>query len=428
MTAFVAARRNFTAFLKLSRLVIHPNMSQSLILLQMSHKRIDYKSKPCGKPSPLLSVNFFHILPIMSQQRESSPRALDGFSRLTMEMNIQIMMLLDPQQLLSLTAASPAVRRHFLGDHRESIMKPHLQLIYKYYSHPASIPLIVLLSRLRALRARLRGRPKSEIEHELKPILTSVLSHDIMIMPSQWQSNLHIVTAAIGLIQEISHLFNRWRRKYGMGPANELSKAAPRHTWIFVESFLRFECFSNICYEPEGFLFQNMCNFKHIFLQKFQVNIALSSSDLRPWGWDQDCEKGTWEDRMYAFDAPGHYKKKYQDLVRSVRQLLPPGSPTITAPGKDTPETTTESEIADFLGRTHREKELFGYHLSLKGNHLLTHLWSLKPHARSISIIKEFSNFLASHPFCDSIYPGNLEEMKFIHKTWRFNRRLFEEE
>ncbi|KAG4258904.1 hypothetical protein FPRO03_13370 [Fusarium proliferatum] len=277
----------------------------------------------------------------MSQQRECPPQALDGFSRLPMEINIQIMMLLNPQQLLSLTAASPAVRRHFLGDHHESILKPQLQLIYKYYGHPASIPLIVLLSRLRALRARLKGRPKSEIEHELEPILTSVLSHDIMVMPSQWQSNLHIVTAA-----------------------------------------------------------------------KFQVNIAFSSSDLRPWGWDQDCEKGTWEDWIYAFDAPDHYKGR---------------SPTITTPGKDTPETTTESEIADFLGRTHREKELFGYHLSLKGNHLLTHLWSLKPHARSISIVKEFSNFLASHPFCDSIYPGNLEKMKSIHQTWRFKRDVSEE-
>ncbi|KAF5648044.1 uracil catabolism 4 [Fusarium sp. NRRL 52700] len=356
----------------------------------------------------------------MSQQQEPPPQALDGFSRLPMEMNVQIMMLLDPQQLLSLTQASPAVRRHFLGDHRASILKPHLAPIYKYYGHPANIPLVVLLTRLRALRARLRRRPTSEIENALHPILTSFLSHDIMVMPSQWEADLHIIIAALGLIQEIRHVFNKCQRRRWRRPEIRDDEAPPRQRQIFVECFLRFECFCNLSYGPEGFLFQHMFDFKHIFLQRFQMNVAFSPSDLRPWGFDQDFEK-TWLDSWYAFKAPGHYKKKYQHLVRSVRQLLPSGSPTTTEPVEETPGTVTESEITGFLGRTRREKELFGYHLSLQGNHFLTHLWSLKPHARSCAIIKEFSNFLASHPFRDSIYPDNLEEMRFIHENWYFD-------
>ncbi|KAF5643400.1 uracil catabolism 4 [Fusarium tjaetaba] len=371
--------------------------------------------------------SFFHILPIMSQQQEPPPQAVDGFSRLPMEMNVQIMMLLNPQQLLSLISASPAVRRHFLGDHRASIMKPHLTIIYKYYGHPANIPLIVFLTRVRALRARLKGRPRSEIENALHPILTSVLSHDIMSMPPEWEFNLHIVAAAKGLIPEICHVFNKWWKKWWTGP--KIGKTPPQHIWIFVECFLRFECFCNISYVPDGFLFQDMLDFKHIFLHRFQTDSAFSPSDLRPWGWDQDCEKRPWEDMHYIFDAPAHYKKKYLDLIRSVRRLLPSGSSTAIEPGNETPETATESEIADFLGRTHRENELFCYRLSVQGNNLLAHLWSLKPQARSCAIVKEFSNFLASDPFRDSIYPHNLEEMKSIHKTWQFARyRLWEEE
>ncbi|KAF5712395.1 uracil catabolism 4 [Fusarium mundagurra] len=370
-----------------------------------------------------LFVNFFHILPIMSQQQESTPEALDGFSRLPMEMNIQIMMFLDPQGLLSLTGASPTVRRQFLVEYHESILKPHLKRIRKYYGHPASIPLIILLTHLRTLRARLKGKPRTELENELDPILTSVLSHDIIKMPPQWESDLLILGAATSLIPEIRHVFSTWRTRWN-GSGRELREAPPRETWIFVECFLRFECFCNIAYEPQGFLFQNMFNYKNIFLQSFRMNIDFSPSDLRPWRWFRNLvkcrEKRAREDIEHTFNAPRYYEEQYGKPVRSVRQFLRSELSTTTDPENEIPKTITEPQMMDFLGRTDSENEFFCYHLSLQGNTLLTYLSSLQQEALSSFIVREFSTFLASHPFCDSIYPDDLEEMRFIQENWCF--------
>ncbi|KAF5967139.1 urg3 [Fusarium coicis] len=132
----------------------------------------------------------------------------------------------------------------------------------------AAIPLLILVIRLRKLRSKLRGKPRAEIETEIDPILTSALSEDCMEMPPQWESHLPILAAATDLIPELCDIFeirleSRWEERI------PLRKFSSYHTWLFVESFLRYECFCNISYGSQGFLFQNIFDFKHIFIKPF---------------------------------------------------------------------------------------------------------------------------------------------------------------
>lgn len=102
-------------------------------------------------------------------------------------------------------------------------------------------------------------------------------------MPPQWESNLPILVASTGLIPEVCKVFEGLRGYWWEADVS-LSKFLSHNRWIFVESFLRYECFCNISYESEGFLFQNMFDFKHIFFKPFLMNTSFSPSELRPWG------------------------------------------------------------------------------------------------------------------------------------------------
>jgi hypothetical protein len=137
----------------------------------------------------------------------------------------------------------------------------------------------MLLIRLRELRAQLRGKPRVEIETQLDPILTSVLSQDFVDLPFEWESNLPILVMATGFIPEMRNVFKAWK---GLWYHRELdlSELPRRESWIFAESFLRYECFCNISYHREGFLFQNMFNYKHLLLKPFLGNKGLFMRDL----------------------------------------------------------------------------------------------------------------------------------------------------
>lgn len=221
----------------------------------------------------------------MSEQRDPTPQGFDPFGRLPIEMNVKIMLLLGIDELLSLTRASPTIWQHFRADHAV-ILRSHLPRIYNHYGHPAAIPLLILVIRLRKLRSKMRGKPRAEIETKTDPILTSALSEDCMEMPPQWEPHLPILAAATDLIPELCDIFemrieSRWEERI------PLRKFSPYHTWLFVESFLRYECFCNISYGSEGFLFQNIFDFKHIFIKHFLVKTRFSPSELRPWGQDE---------------------------------------------------------------------------------------------------------------------------------------------
>ncbi|CVK96106.1 uncharacterized protein FMAN_13994 [Fusarium mangiferae] len=356
----------------------------------------------------------------MPQQRDSAPQGFDPFGRLPVEMNVKIMLLLGVDELLSLTRASPTAWQHFRADHA-IIIRSHLPRIYIHYGHPASIPLLMLLIRLRKLRAELRGKPRADIENKLDPILTSILSEDCMETPPQWKSHLPILAAATGLIPELCNVFKK-RSIYGWEAGLSLTEIPPYATWVFVESFLRYECFCNISYGSEGFLFQDMFDFKNIFLKPFLVKTSFGPSELRAWGQPEsmvkpcDMTMDEWRQwtqspmSYFKFDAPEFYIWQSRLIVQRVRESLLSKSPRCAKSGK---------RLLNMLMIQGNRYWNFRYHLSLQGNDLLTRLASLKrPGEFESYIIAEHSSFLASQPGPDSILPSDLEDMEFIKTGW----------
>ncbi|EWG48657.1 hypothetical protein FVEG_16300 [Fusarium verticillioides 7600] len=353
----------------------------------------------------------------MSEQRDHTPQGYDPFGRLPIEMNVKIMLLLGIDELLSLTRASPTIWQHFRADHA-IIIRSHLPRIYNHYGHPAAIPLLILVIRLRKLRAKLRGKPTAEIENKLDPILTSVLSEDCMEVPPQWESHLPILAAATGLIPELCNTFEK-RLTYGWDRGLSLTELLPYHTWVFVESFLRYECFCNISYAPEGFLFQTMFDFKNIFLKPLLVKTAFSPSELRAWGQAErmvkpcDITLNEWRQssrNRFKFNPPEFYIRQSSLILQSVRETLLSKSPRRAKDGKKL------LNILMIRGDRYRD---FRYHLCLQGNTLFTGLASLKrPVELESYIVAEHSSFLASHPVQDSIYPSDQEDIEFIETSW----------
>ncbi|KAF4495237.1 Uracil catabolism 4 [Fusarium agapanthi] len=138
----------------------------------------------------------------MPPQEEITSQGFDPFGRLPIEMNVKIMLFLGTDELLSLTRASPTAWQHFRADN-EFILRSHLERIYNHYGHPAAIPWLMILTRLRALHVQLKGKTNEEMKDRLDPFLSSILSQDFMEMPSEWESNLPILAASTGLIPEI---------------------------------------------------------------------------------------------------------------------------------------------------------------------------------------------------------------------------------
>ncbi|KAF5602471.1 uracil catabolism 4 [Fusarium pseudocircinatum] len=356
----------------------------------------------------------------MSKQRDPTPQGLDPFGRLPIELNVKIMLLLGIDELFSLTRASPTVWQHFRADHA-IILRSHLRQIYNHYGHPAAIPLLILFIRLRKLREKLRGKPRAEIENKLDPILASVLFKDCMEMPAQWESHLPILVAARDLIPELCNTFEI-RSKYSWQRGLSLMELLPYHTWVFVESFLRYECFCNISYASEGFLFQNMFDFKHIFLKPFLVRTNFSPSELRAWGQDERmvkpydmtfnewCQWSWSPTNHFRFDAPDFYIQQSRWILQRLRESLLSKSPRSTKSGK---------RLLNILMIQGTGYQHFCYHLSLQGNALLTHLESLKrPGELESYIIAEHTSFLSSQPRRDSIYPSDLEDIEFMNTGW----------
>ncbi|KAG5748481.1 hypothetical protein H9Q70_008857 [Fusarium xylarioides] len=357
---------------------------------------------------------------MMSEQRDPTPQGFDPFGRLPIEMNVKIMLLLCIDELLSLTRASPTVWQHFRADHA-IILRSHLPRIYNHYGHPAAIPLLILAIQLRKLRAKLRGKPRAEIENKLDPILTSVLSEDCMEMPPQWESHLPILAATKGLIPELCNTF-KMRLTYSWDRGLSLTELPPYHTWVFVESFLRYECFCNISYASEGFLFQNMFDFKHIFLKPFLVKTSFSPSELRAWGqteqmvkpcdmmFNEWCQWSQSPMNNFEFEAPEFYLRQFRLVLQRVRELLLSKSPRSAKSGK---------RLLNILLIRRDGYRHFLYHLSLQGNTLLAHLASLKrPGELESCIVAEHTSFLASQPGPDSTYPSDLEDIEFMNTGW----------
>ncbi|KAF5559039.1 uracil catabolism 4 [Fusarium mexicanum] len=353
----------------------------------------------------------------MSEPRDPTPQGFDPFGRLPIEMSVKIMLLLGTDELLSLTRASPTAWQHFRADH-EFILRSHLPRIYNHYGHPAAIPWLMLLTRLRELRVQLKGNTNREMEDRLDPFLSSILSRNFMEMPSEWESNLPILAAATGLLPEIRHVFNEW----AMSNKN-LDEIFQRDTWIFIESFLRYECFCNIAYGPEGFLFRNIFDLKHVFFKPLSIVDSPSLGDLPH--WDQvgpiisNHDNKIFREHMrsygHTFNAPFYLEWHYErQIFNTVERTLRSKLPITEKARRELSRATKELEILDVLEKKGTEQKYFGYHLCLQGNSLLTRLLELSPRALCGFITREYSSFIASRTESDSNYHSDFEEMKYI--------------
>ncbi|KAG5803417.1 hypothetical protein H9Q74_014029 [Fusarium xylarioides] len=269
------------------------------------------------------------------QLPKSIPDGADHFGTLPLELNVNIMSLLTLDDLLSLTRASPAESRYFRQDH-SFILKSHLRRIYDYFRDSAAIPLLKLLTRLRSLRHRLKGKSRIEVEKQLQPVLDSILFLDFMDIPSGWESNLQALIAANNLIPELRGIFDIWKNRWFQSntPDKELDKVPRWECWRFVESFLRFECYCCLLYDPEGFLFQDMLQVKHVFLKPLVTATETPlPSDLRPWGLVEDImmEMMTqmhWKDKRpyppteFNFKAPTRFRRWFEPIIKSVDKSL----------------------------------------------------------------------------------------------------------
>ncbi|KAF5603877.1 uracil catabolism 4, partial [Fusarium subglutinans] len=291
--------------------------------------------------SHLLHLSFHPTVVEMSQPKGSTPQGLDCFSYLPMELNVQIMLFLDLEGLLLLTRASPTAWQHFRAGHT-LILKPRLPLIYSHYGHPAAIPLVILLTRLQRLRTKLNSKPRAELESSLEPILNSILSRDCMEMPHEWESNLPILATVAGLVPELCNAFERLDTVY-LGPETSLYRWPQRQTWIFVESFLRFECFCKISYWRKGFLFKKRFYFKYIFLKPFHANTPFSTSDLSRWGQVEGLDETTdlhlnlLKTIGFEFNAPEESCVQFAAVLNTVRDSLALKAPRTAKSGKHPP-------------------------------------------------------------------------------------------
>ncbi|PNP74413.1 hypothetical protein FNYG_12462 [Fusarium nygamai] len=111
----------------------------------------------------------------MPTQQDTTPRVLDRFGSLPLEINVFIMESLTLHDLLSLTRASPGAWRHFHIDYA-FIIRSHIAWFYDHYADPAAIPLLALLARLRLLRSKVKGKPRDVVEQQLRPVFDSILS------------------------------------------------------------------------------------------------------------------------------------------------------------------------------------------------------------------------------------------------------------
>ncbi|WKT50660.1 hypothetical protein QSH57_015630 [Fusarium oxysporum f. sp. vasinfectum] len=341
------------------------------------------------------------------------------------------MLLLTLDELLSLTRASPTAWQHFRADHA-FILKSHLLPIYNHYGHPAAIRLLMLLTRLRALRAQLRGKPRAEVEKKLDPIHTSLLSQHFVELPFEWESNLPILVMASDFIPEMQDVFRAWKGIF-YHYERDLGKLPRRQTWIFVESFLRYECFCNLSYHPEGFLFRNMFNSKHFILKPFLGNDNAFPRDLRAsteaeariidvYTGDLFTDWRVSPTLNCSFNTPHYFVQWFASVLKSVDESLLSKVPKTTKYRKRRSVTAKRSQILRFVQRKDIENEYFSYHLALQGNVLLTHILSLNHRARNNYVVRAYSSFLASQPPSEPICPPDLEEMRCIMRNWRWGR------
>jgi hypothetical protein len=237
---------------------------------------------------------------------------------------------------------------------------------------------------------------------------------------------------ATDFIPEMRDVFRGWKGIF-YHHERDLGKLPRRQTWIFVESFLRYECFCNLSYHPEGFLFRNIFNSKHSILKPFLGNDNAFPRDLRASIEAEarviDVYTGhlftDWRVSpmlIYNFNIPHYFVQWFTSVLKSVDESLLSKVPKTTKYRKRRSVTTKRSQILRFVHRKDIENEYFSYHLALQGNVLLTHLLSLNHRARNNYVVRAYSSFLASQPDSEPIYPPDLEEMRCIMRNWHWER------
>lgn len=364
----------------------------------------------------------------MPNQQEATPRALDSFGSLPLEINVYIMESLTLHDLLSLTRASPAAWRYFQKDHA-FIIRSHIARFYDHYADPAAFPLLRLLAHLRLLRSQVKGKPRDVVEQQLRPVFDSILSLRSTEIPSRWDSNLPLLIMASDMIPELRKVFFSWRGHLRIYTEKELDEAPYWGKWRFAESFLRFECFCCIFYHPDGFLCQGMWNLRTIFLRPFIAGEALVPIDLESWLVRTVHNQAPVRFTMsynpnrpteFNFWAPYEFKYCFEDLVTSVDKSLRAKQKRTTRRRKWQPLTTEQSEICEFLNRKQSEHKHFCFHLALQGNMLLSHLSSLNTEGLDNYIVDAYTSVVTSQPDRKIAYHPDLDEMIYITRKWRF--------
>ncbi|KAF5253149.1 hypothetical protein FANTH_1980 [Fusarium anthophilum] len=329
-----------------------------------------------------------------------NPDGIDQFGTLPLELNVNIMTLLTLDDLLSLTRASPAALR--------------------------------LLTHLRYLRSRLKGKSRLEVEKQLKPVSDSILLLAFMDIPSGWDSNLQAFIAAQKLIPELWAVFDIWKNRIpSESPDQELDKIPRWECWRFVESFLRFECGCCLLYHPEGFMFQDMLQLQHVFLKPLaSATETTVPSDLRPWGLVEEMIKELmigvyWTDKRsrvpieFNFRAPNYFRSWFEAIIKGVDRSLHRQRGRAKKGRTELTPSVEESEILRFLQRKRSEHRYLCYHLTLQGNTLLDHLLALTPQDLNDYILDTYLSVAACPVEHEPKYHPDLEEMKFIEENWQ---------
>ncbi|SCV36963.1 uncharacterized protein FFB14_06351 [Fusarium fujikuroi] len=217
-----------------------------------------------------------------SPQKPPEQNITDIFSILPPELNIKILDRASFPDMRRVISASPTLLNIF-QQHRSYLLGHYLQELLAFYGDESILPLAAFTMNLRLLRSRCQQLTPSEVEESLRPAMNSILLLEFTRPPMAGYLNLPLIEKAQKLLPELCRVFEMYQDEragwHQRIRTSSLGEEDSEDKFRYVERFLRFDCYRNIIYHQNQFLFDGIENIRNTFSHPFLLH------PMFPDGW-----------------------------------------------------------------------------------------------------------------------------------------------